>query len=414
MRKKEYLKESAQKGKGGEKMKLLVTGAKGFIGRNLIENLKNIRDGKNSTRPDLSIEEIFEYDMDTNPALLDFFCQNCDFVFHLAGVNRPKEPKEFMEGNFGFTSHLLDTLEKYQNKCPVMLASSIQAELTGRYKDSDYGKSKLAGEELLLQYKARTGSPVLIYRFPNLFGKWCRPNYNSVVATFCNAIANGLEYTINDPHTELELVYIDDLVEELFNALEEKEHKKGDFCYVPTSCFATLGEIAERIQSFSSRFSPIFLPEIPDHSFEKKLYSTYLSYLPESKISCDLHAKEDERGSFTELFRTDSCGQISVNVTKPGKTKGHHWHNSKWEIFIVVSGHGRILERKLGINPETGTPYPVTEFEVSGKEMRAVYMLPGHTHSITNLSKTQDLVTIMWANETFDLENPDTFYEKVE
>ncbi len=395
-------------------MNVLITGANGFIGRNLIENLKNIRDGKNPAGKGLLIQEIYEYDVDTNPDLLDYFCQNCDFVFHLAGVNRPKDPAEFMKGNFGFSSRLLDTLEKHHNSCPVMLSSSIQAALTGRYMDSDYGKSKLAGEELFFQYAARTGSPVLIYRFPNLFGKWCRPNYNSVVATFCNAIANDLEYTVNNPHTKLELVYIDDLVQEMVDALEGREHKEGRFCYVPAVYFATLGEITELLHSFSSGFSPVFLPEIPENSFAKKLYSTYLSYLPESKISCALHTKADERGSFTELFQTRSCGQISVNVTKPGKTKGEHWHNSKWEIFVVVSGHGRILERKLGVDPTTGNPYPVIEFEVFGKEMRAVRMLPGYTHSIINLSETEDLVTIMWANERFDPDHPDTFYEKVE
>lgn len=407
-------------------MKILVTGSKGFVGQNLIENLKNIKDGKNHSRPDLHIDDIFEYDMDTKPDMIDYFCKDCDFVFNLAGINRPKETSEFMEGNLGFVSHLLDNLRKYQNTCPIMFASSIQASLVGRYKGSDYGKSKLAGEKVLFDYASQTKSKVLIYRFPNLFGKWCRPNYNSVVATFCNAVANNLEYTVNDNSAELELVYIDDLINEMLNALEGREHHceydglkivenmEGRYCYVPIMHHVTLGRIVELLNSFKAMPSTLLIPEIPEETFASKLYSTYLSYLPESKINYGLKSNIDSRGSFTELLHTISGGQVSVNVAKPGITRGQHWHNSKWEIFIVVSGHGLIQERKIGINPENGRLYPVINIEVTGSEMRAVQMLPGYTHSITNLSETEDLITVIWANEKFDPKHPDTFYEKVE
>lgn len=406
-------------------MKILVTGSNGFVGKNLVENLKTIRDGKNHTRPSLYIEEIYEYDMDTDSFLLDGYCQDCDFVFNLAGVNRPKEPNEFMEGNLGFASILLDALKDNGNTCPVMFASSVQATLTGRYEGSEYGKSKRAGEELLFRYGRESGSRVLVYRFPNLFGKWCRPNYNSVVATFCNAVAKDLEYTINDPLEELEFVYIDDLVNEMLDALEGREHRceckgsravdkqEGQYCCVPVTYHVSLGEILELLQTFKSMPKSLFIPEIPKDSFAGKLYSTYLSYLPESEMSYKFHSRMDERGSFTELLRTFSCGQVSVNVTKPGVTKGQHWHNSKWELFIVVSGRGLIRERRIGIDPETGRPYPTDSFEVNGKEIKAIKMLPGHTHSITNLSETEDLVTVMWANEVFDPEYPDTFHEEV-
>ncbi|MCI9422072.1 MAG: SDR family oxidoreductase [Dorea sp.] len=406
-------------------MKILVTGSKGFVGRNLVENLKNIRDGKNRTRPDLTITEIYEYDVDTEEILLDQYCRDCDFVFHLAGVNRPKNISEFMDGNYGFTSLLLDALKRNQNTCPVMLSSSIQASLSGRFAASEYGKSKLAGEELFFRYAEDMGVKVLIYRFPNLFGKWCRPNYNSAVATFCSAVANGKEYTVNDRSTELELVYIDDLVREFLDALEGLEHHceyeglktvladNGRYCCVPVTHCVTLGEIVDLLQSFREASKTLTMPEMPPNSFAKKLYSTYLSYLPESEISCKLTSNQDERGSFTELIRTQNCGQVSVNITKPGITKGQHWHNSKWEIFIVVSGHGLIQERRIGINPETGKEYPLVEFEVTGEEMRAVRMLPGYTHNLINLSDSENLVTVMWANEWFDEKNPDTFFEQV-
>ena len=414
-------------------MKVLVTGAKGFVGRNLVENLKNIRDGKNRTRAGLQIEGIFEYDVDTDPVLLKDFCQEADFVFHLAGVNRPKDPKEFMEGNFGFSSTLLDTLKEFGNKAPVMLSSSIQASLTGRFADSEYGKSKLAGEQLFFDYAKETGAKVLVYRFPNLFGKWCRPNYNSAVATFCNNIANDLPIQVNDPSTELELVYIDDLVEEMLDALEGHEHRctyegaerkeltqaaadsiKNTYCYVPTSHKATLGEIVELLHKFDEMPKSLIIPEIPNGSFAKKLYSTYLSYLPERKMRYDIPMAQDERGHFSELMKTLSCGQFSINVSKPGVTKGQHWHNSKWEIFIVVSGRALIQERKLGIDPETGKEYPVINFEVSGDKIQAVQMLPGYTHNIVNLSDTENLVTVMWANEIFDEKKPETYREIVE
>lgn len=407
-------------------MKILVTGSKGFVGKNLVENLKNIKNGKNRTRPGLHIDTVFEYDMDTNNDMLESFCRDCDFVFNLAGVNRPKEASQFMEGNFGFASHLLSILKRYHNSCPIMLASSVQASLAGRYEKSDYGRSKLAGEKLFFEYASETKSKVLVYRFPNLFGKWCRPNYNSVVATFCNAVANNLDYIVSDNSVELELVYIDDLVNEMLDALEGREHRceydglkiledeEGHYCYVPIIHHATLGEIVNLLNSFKSMPSTLLMPEIAKETFVSKLYSTYLSYLPESEISYEVKSNIDPRGSFTELLHTVSGGQVSVNVAKPGITRGQHWHNSKWEIFIVVSGHGLIQERKIGINPETGKHYPVINIEVTGCEMRAVQMLPGYTHSITNLSKTEDLVTVMWANESFDPKHPDTFYEEVE
>lgn len=399
-------------------MNILVTGAKGFVGRNLIENLKTIQDGRNHTRPNLSIDEIYEYDLDTDPSMLDDYCAKADFVFNLAGVNRPKNQAEFMTGNFGFASDLLDTLKKRQNRCPVMLSSSIQATLIGRYGQSDYGKSKLAGEELFFPYSRETGAPVLVYRFPNLFGKWCRPNYNSAVATFCHNIAHGLPIQVNDPSTELELLYIDDLVEEMLDALEGKAHRceydgldvvpsaAGQYCYVPTTHKATLGEIVELLRQFKEQPQTLVLPEIPNGSFAKKLYSTYLSYLPKEAVTVPLKMNVDDRGSFTELLKTANCGQVSVNISKPGVTKGQHWHNTKWEFFMVVSGHGLIQERKIGSDE-------VLEFEVSGDQMEAVHMLPGYTHNIINLSDTENLVTVMWANEQFDAHHPDTFFEKV-
>ncbi|MBB5263879.1 UDP-2-acetamido-2,6-beta-L-arabino-hexul-4-ose reductase [Catenibacillus scindens] len=405
-------------------MKILVTGARGFVGKNLVANLKNIMENKNRTRPELSIEAVYEYDLQTNPALLDVYCKDADFVFNLAGVNRPKENSEFMAGNFGFARTLLDTLKKYKNTAPVMLSSSIQATLIGRYGQSDYGKSKLAGEELFFDYAKDTGAKVLVYRFPNLFGKWCRPNYNSAVATFCNNMANDLPITVNDRATELELLYIDDLVEEMLDALEGKEHRcdydgltpvekaEGRYCFVPVTHKATLGEIVDLLESFKAQPSSLMMPQIPDGSFEKKLYSTYLSYLPEDQTKFPLKMNVDERGSFTELLKTASCGQFSVNISRPGITKGQHWHNSKWEFFIVVSGHGLIQERRVGLD-DNGQPYPVREYEVSGEKIEAVHMLPGYTHNIINLSDTENLVTVMWANETFDQGHPDTFGEPV-
>ena len=373
----------------------------------------------------LMIDEIFEYDIATDPSLLDGFCQEADFVFHLAGVNRPKEQSEFMEGNYGFASVLLDTLKKYGNTCPVMLSSSIQATLLGRYAGSDYGKSKLAGEELFFDYAKETGAKVLIYRFPNLFGKWCRPNYNSAVATFCHNYANDLPIQVNDPAVELELLYIDDLVAEMLDALEGKEHHcefdgvsavakdDGRYCFVPVTHKATLGEIVQLLDSFRSQPKTLMMPEIPDGSFAKKLYSTYLSYLPQEKTIFPLKMNCDDRGSFTELLKTQSCGQFSVNISRPGITKGQHWHHSKWEFFIVVSGHGLIQERRVGLD-ENGNPYPVRNYEVSGEKIEAVHMLPGYTHNIVNLSETENLVTVMWANENFDPGHPDTFFEPVE
>ena len=398
-------------------MRILVTGAKGFVGRNLVENLKNIQAGKKRTR-NIVIDDIYEFDIDTDKALLDTYCKDTDFVFNLAGVNRPQNQSEFMEGNFGFASELLDTLKKHENTCPIMLSSSIQATLIGRYGESDYGKSKLAGEELFFGYEKETGASVYVYRFPNLFGKWCRPNYNSAVATFCNNIANNLPIQVNDPAVELELLYIDDLVEEMLDVLEGKEHRcdydgldvvaseSGRYCYAPVTHKVTLGEIVDLLYSFKAQPKTLMMPHIPDNSFAKKLYSTYLSYLPADEVKFALDMNCDDRGSFTELIRTLDCGQVSVNISKPGITKGEHWHNSKWEFFIVVSGHGLIQERKIGTDE-------VIEFEVSGDKIEAIHMLPGYTHNIINLSETENLVTVMWANEAFDPNRPDTFFEKV-
>ena len=397
-------------------MNILVTGAKGFVGKNLCEALKNIRDGKNRTRS-IKIDEIFEYDIDTEKEMLDDFCGKADFVFNLAGVNRPKDTTEFIGGNFGFASELLEALKKHGNTCPVMLSSSIQATLIGRY-DGDYGRSKKLGEELFFKYSEETGAKVLVYRFPNLFGKWCRPNYNSAVATFCNNIANDLEITVNDCNTRLELLYIDDLVAEMLDALESKEHhcefdgintvitENGKYCAVPTTHKVTLGEIVDLLEQFKNQPKTLLMPEIPNNSFAKKLYSTYLSYLPKEKVSFPLKMNIDDRGSFTELLKTANCGQFSVNISKPGITKGQHWHNSKWEFFIVVSGHGLIEERKIGSDE-------VLRFEVTGEKIEAIHMLPGYTHNIINLSNTEDLVTLMWANEQFDPSRPDTYFEEV-
>lgn len=398
-------------------MKILVTGAKGFVGKNLCAELKNIRDGK-ARGSGVRIEEVFEYDVDSDPESLHEFCGNADFVFNLAGVNRPKEQSEFMAGNFGFASTLLSALKACGNACPVMLSSSIQATLIGRYGESDYGKSKLAGEELFFDYAKETGARVLVYRFPNLFGKWCRPNYNSAVATFCSNIANDLPIRVNDPATELELVYIDDLVAELVAALSGKEHRcsfdglktvptpNGRYCAVHVSHRATLGEIVSLLETFKAVPQTRTMPEIPAGSFAKKLYSTYLSYLPKEKAAFPLKMYTDARGSFTELLRTGKCGQFSVNVSRPGITKGEHWHHTKWEFFIVVSGRALIRERKIGTDE-------IMEFEVSGERIHAVHMLPGCTHDIVNLSDTEDLITVMWANEPFDPEHPDTYFEKV-
>ena len=400
-------------------MKILVTGAKGFVGKNLCCALYNLQDGKDRTRPNLHIDEIYEYDLDTPEEKLDEYCEKADFVFHLAGVNRPKDNAEFMQGNFGFSSVLLDTLKRYRNTCPVMLSSSVQATLIGRYGQSDYGKSKLAGEELFFSYAEETGTHVFVYRFPNLFGKWCRPNYNSAVATFCSNMANDLPITVNDRNTELELVYIDDLVTEMLDVLEGKEHRcdydglnpvpseSGKYCYVPVSHKETLGHIVDLLERFKNQPKTLMMPEIPQGSFEKKLYSTYLSYLPKEKVAFPLKMNADARGSFTELIRTEKCGQVSVNISKPGITKGEHWHNTKWEFFIVVSGHGLIRERKIGTDE-------ILDFEVSGEKIEAVHMLPGYTHNIINLSDTEPLITVMWANEAFDANHPDTFGEKVE
>ena len=398
-------------------MKILVTGSEGFVGKNLVANLYNIKEGKNRTR-NIQIDEIFEYDRTTDHELLDSFCKEADIVFNLAGVNRPQNTSEFMEGNFGFASILLDTLKKHHNNCPVMLSSSIQATLLGRYAGSDYGKSKLAGEELFFNYAKETGARVLVYRFPNLFGKWCRPNYNSAVATFCNNIANDLPIQVNDRATELELLYIDDLVEEMFDILEGKEHhcefegvnavakEVGRYCYVPTTHHVTLGEIVDLLDQFKEQSNTLIVPDIPLNSFAKKLYSTYLSYLPKEKVAFPLKMNVDARGSFTELLKTTNCGQVSINISKPGITKGQHWHNTKWEFFMVVAGHGLIQERKIGSDE-------VLEFEVTGEEIKAIHMLPGYTHNIINLSDTENLVTVMWANESFDPNHPDTFFEEV-
>ena len=423
-------------------MKILVTGAKGFVGKNLCWALRNIKEGKDRRFPSLQIEEIFEYDLDSTPEELDAWCSDCDFVFNLAGVNRPQNQEEFMQGNFGFASTLLDTLKVHGNKCPVMLSSSQQASLTGRFGNSEYGRSKKAGEDLFLQYEKeflqaepsprplREGSGVglprvLIYRFPNLFGKWCRPNYNSAVATFCNAFANDLPYTVNDPSVELELLYIDDLVDEMLAALLGREHRcefeglevipspkgggqEGAYCYCPVTHKATLGEIVDLLKSFAEQPKTLMIPEIPAGSFAKKLYSTYLSYLPKEKTAFPLKMNIDERGSFTELVHTLRCGQVSINISKPGITKGQHWHNTKFEQFIVVKGHGLIQQRNLG-DPKG----EVLEWEVDGDHIQAVHMLPGYTHNIINLSKTEDLVTVMYCNEIFDPDRPDTFFEKV-
>ena len=399
-------------------MNILVTGAKGFVGRNLVENLKNIRDGKNRTRPSINIDDIYEYDLNSTPEDLDKYCRDADFVFNLAGVNRPKDPEEFKKGNFGFASTLLDTLAKHCNKAPVMLSSSIQASLSGRFGTSEYGLSKKAGEELFFEYGENLGVKVLVYRFPNLVGKWVRPNYNSAVGTFCNNIANDLPITVNDPSVELEMLFIDDLIEEMFDALEGKEHhcefdgvntipsEDGRYCYAQVTHKATLGYIVECLNKFHDQPITLIMPQITPGSFEKKLYSMYLSYLPKEKVAFDLDMKADDRGSFTELLKTVDHGQFSVNISKPGITKGQHWHNSKWEFFIVVSGHGLIQERKIGTDD-------IIEFEVSGDKIQAVHMLPGYTHNIINLSDTENLVTLMWANEIFDSDHPDTFFEPV-
>lgn len=400
-------------------MKILVTGAKGFVGRNLVSQLRNIAEGKARWYPVDKDITVYEYDMDSTPEELDAFCADCDFVFNLAGVNRPQDPEEFMKGNFGFASTLLDTLKKHGNKCPVMLSSSIQATLVGRYADGEYGKSKKAGEELFFDYAEKTGAKVLVYRFPNLFGKWCRPNYNSAVATFCNNIANDLPIQVNDRSTQMELVYIDDLVDELIGALDGKEHHcefdgietvlkaEGRYCAVPVSHHTTLGEIVDLLESFASQPQTLLMPQIPEGSFAKKLYSTYLSYLPKEKVKFPLKMNVDDRGSFTELLKTASCGQFSVNISKPGITKGQHWHHTKWEFFMVVAGKGLIQLRRIGSDE-------VLDFEVSGEKIEAVQMLPGYTHNIINLSDTEDLVTLMWANEPFDPSRPDTYYEPVE
>ena len=411
-------------------MNILVTGAAGFVGRNLIENLKNIRDGKNRTRPDIKIDEIYEYDLGNTPEQLDEWCKKADFVFNLAGVNRPKDPAEFKAGNFGFASTLLEILKKHGNKCPVMLSSSLQATLAGRFGTSEYGLSKKDGEELFFGYAQEIGAPVYVYRFPNLVGKWVRPNYNSAVGTFCNNIANDLPITVNDPSVELEVLFIDDLIEEMYDAMEGHPHRAdypktgetidgieydgltpnpsetGRYCYAPVTHKATLGYIVECLHTFHDQPQSLILPAIPAGSFEKKLYSMYLSYLPKEKVAFDLKMNCDDRGSFTELLKTTDHGQFSVNISKPGITKGQHWHNSKWEFFIVVSGHGLIQERKIGTDE-------VIEFEVSGDKIQAVHMLPGYTHNIINLSETENLVTVMWANEIFDSNHPDTFFEPV-
>lgn len=411
-------------------MNILVTGAAGFVGRNLVENLKNIRDGKNRTRPNLFIESIYEYDRNNTLEQLDEWCEKADFVFNLAGVNRPKETSEFREGNFGFASTLLDTLKKHGNKCPVMLSSSLQATLAGRFGTSEYGLSKRDGEELFFSYAVETRATVYVYRFPNLVGKWVRPNYNSAVGTFCNNIANDLPITVNDPSVELEMLFIDDLIDEMYDAMEGHPHRAeypkngevvdgaeydgvtphpvadGRYCYAPVTHKATLGRIVDLLHTFHDQPQNLIMPAIPNGSFEKKLYSMYLSYLPKEKVAFDLNMNCDNRGSFTELLKTTDHGQFSVNISKPGITKGQHWHNTKWEFFIVVAGHGLIQERKIGTDE-------VIEFEVSGDRIQAVHMLPGYTHNIINLSETENLVTLMWANEIFDPNHPDTYYEEI-
>ena len=411
-------------------MKILVTGAKGFVGKNLCAQLNNIKEGKAKCYGDLTISAVYEYDIDSTVEDLDKYCSECDFVFNLAGVNRPQTPEEFMQGNFGFASLLLDTLKKHCNTCPVMISSSIQATLAGRFGTSEYGKRKKAGEELMFEYEKETGAKVLVYRFPNLFGKWCRPNYNSAVATFCNNIANDLPIQVNDRSVEMELLYIDDLVDEMIDALKGKEHRcdyegidviptvissersesrnlNGRYCYCPTTHKTTLGEIVDLIYSFADQPKTLMIPEIPENSFAKKLYSTYLSYLPKEKVSFPLKMNVDDRGSFTELVHTLNCGQVSINISKPGITKGQHWHNTKWEFFIVVSGHGLIQQRKHGSDE-------VLNFEVSGDKIEAVHMLPGYTHNIINLSETENLVTVMYCNEIFNPNKPDTYFEPVE
>lgn len=399
-------------------MNVLVTGAKGFVGRNLVAALENIRDNKDRTHEGLVVGEIYQYDIDSSLADLDEACANADFVFNLAGVNRPKDNSEFMAGNFGFASTLLETLKRHKNNCPVMLSSSIQATLAGRFGNSEYGRSKKAGEDLFFSYAKETGARVLVYRFPNLFGKWCRPNYNSAVATFCNNIANDLPIQVNDPSVDMELLYIDDLVSEMIAALQGGEHhaefdgvetvlrEDGRYCAVPMTHKIKLGEIVDLLNKFHDLPQSLVMPEIPENSFAKKLYSTYLSYLPKEKVCFPLKMNVDARGSFTELLKTANCGQFSVNVSKPGITKGEHWHHSKWEFFIVVAGRALIQERKIGTDE-------VLEFEVSGEKIEAVHMLPGYTHNIINLSDTENLVTVMWANEQFDPKHPDTFGEKV-
>lgn len=411
-------------------MKILVTGSAGFVGRNLVENLKNIRDGKNRTRPNLNIESIYEYDRHNSLEELDAFCSDCDFVFNLAGVNRPQDSAEFKVGNFGFASTLLDTLKKHKNTCPVMLSSSLQASLAGRFGTSEYGLSKRDGEELFFQYSADTGATVYVYRFPNLVGKWVRPNYNSAVGTFCNNIANELPITVNDPSVELEMLFIDDLIDEMYDAMEGKPHRaeypktgevidgveydgltprateNGRYCYAPVTHKATLGLIVDLLHTFHDQPQNLIMPAIAPGSFEKKLYSMYLSFLPKEKVAFDLKMNVDDRGSFTELLKTVDHGQLSVNISKPGITKGQHWHNSKWEFFIVVCGHGLIQERKIGTDE-------IIEFEVSGDHIQAVHMLPGYTHNIINLSDSENLVTVMWANELFDSNHPDTYFEEV-
>ena len=412
-------------------MKILVTGAKGFAGKNLCAELNNIKEGKARCYGDLKVDEVYEYDIDSTPEELDAYCCDCDFVFNLAGVNRPQNQEEFMQGNFGFASTLLDTLKKHNNRCPVMLSSSQQASLTGRFGNSEYGRSKKAGEDLFLNYErdflkirenpcdTRTLNPrVLIYRFPNLFGKWCRPNYNSAVATFCHNIANDLPITVNDPNVELELLYIDDLVQEMISALKGEEHrcefdglevlptKEGKYCYCPVTHHVKLGEIVELLYKFAEQPKTLLIPEIPEGSFAKKLYSTYLSYLPKEKMAYPLKMNVDQRGSFTELVHLTNCGQVSINISKPGITKGQHWHHSKWELFIVVKGHGLIQERKEGTSE-------IIEFEVSGDNIQAVHMLPGYTHNIINLSDTEDLVTVMYCNEVFNPNKPDTYFDIV-
>ena len=400
-------------------MKILVTGAKGFVGKNLCAALRNVAEGKDKSRGIDSDITIYEFDIDTEKSLLEEYCKDADFVFNLAGVNRPENTEDFMNGNFGFASELLENLKKYNNKCPVMLSSSLQATLVGRYAEGEYGKSKKAGEDLFFNYSEQTGATVYVYRFPNLFGKWCRPNYNSAVATFCNNIANDLPIQVNDRAIELQLLYIDDLVDEMFSILKGQPHTceydgldtvdtpDGKFCYCPIVHKVTLGEIVDLLEEFKNQPSTLVIPEIPYNSFAKKLYSTYLSYLPKAKASFPLKMNVDPRGSFTELLKTEKCGQVSVNISKPGITKGQHWHNTKWEFFIVVSGKGLIQQRKIGSDE-------VLNFEVSGEKIEAVHMLPGYTHNIINLSDTEDLVTVMWANEQFDPNKPDTFFEVVE